>query len=102
MYQTVINIPQVRDIETAVRLYYEQKEIGIRDICLIFGCGKSTANKLKKRGVEEMQKSGEPAWNTHFVNTRCAYRSWGLDIAELERGMRTMRKLRLNETEARA
>ena len=96
MYSTIVNIPQVRDADAAIRLYYEQKELSLDDICRIFACCRSTAARLKRRGVEEMALSDTPAWNTRLVNTKCAFRSWGVNIEDLERGKRQLAKLRLN------
>ena len=38
---------------------------------------------------------GVPAWNDQYVNTACAFRSWGLEIEKLEQGLRALRRLKL-------
>lgn len=93
-YKTIVNVPKVADPSLAVRLWYEQTEIGTNDVCDIFGCSKSTAIKLKARAREEMEESKTPSFNSTLVNTECAYRSWGIDVKRLEKGLNRP-KLRL-------
>lgn len=99
MYKTIINVPQTRDLETALTLFYSRTELSTADILEIFGCSVSTAGKLKRRAKEEMELTETQAWNPHFVNTRCAFRSWGLDVPEMEGKLKKIQKLRLNEQE---
>ena len=42
-----------------------------------------------------VNRKGVPLWNGRAVNTVCAYRSWGLDIDEMENALRKLRKLGL-------
>ena len=86
-YKTVVNVPQIADPEEAVRLYYTTMELSTQNIQAIFGCSRSLAQKLKKRGREEMSLSGTPGFNSRMVNTKCAYKSWGVDVPQLDRGL---------------
>ena len=95
MYATICNVPQVRSIEQAVKLYYEKKELTIQDIMALFGVSRTKAGFLKKRGLEEQISKNVPLWNARAVDTACAYRSWGLDIDEMENALRKLRKLGL-------
>ena len=95
-YETIVNVPRIADPALAVRLWYEQVEIGTPDIRAIFGCSVGTAQKLKRRAREQMALDGAMSFNAHSVNVVCAYRSWGIDARRLEAGLNRPR-LRLTE-----
>ena len=95
-YKTTVYVPQVKDHELLVRLYYGQTEISARDIQRIFGVSYSTAQRLKARAREEMTAKGTVSWNPRMVNVDDALRSWGVDIGKVERATK---KLRLNQNE---
>ncbi len=81
-----VRIPQLKSIETAIRLYYERIELSNSDIKELFGSiGSATISKLKKKAEEVMTEENITRWNTRHVNTEAAYKAWGLDIADLER-----------------
>ena len=98
-YETIVNVPRIADPALAVRLWYEQVEIGTPDICGIFGCSTGTAVKLKRRAREQMDLDSVQAFNSRAVNIVCAYKSWGLDVKRLEAGLN---RPRLRMTEAGA
>ena len=98
-YNTIVNVPRLADPALAVRLWYEQVEIGTQDICEIFGCSSGTAVKLKRRAREQMDLDDVPGFNSRTVNVVCAYKSWGLDVKRLEAGLN---RPRLRMTEAGA
>lgn len=83
-----MNVPTTINIDTAVTLYYAQTELTTGNICSIFGCGKTTANGLKKMARKEQDKANVPSYNARAVNTETAYRAWGLDIKRLERAQK--------------
>ncbi len=90
----VIKRPNVRDIDVAVRLYYEKFELSGADIQAIFGAkSSSTVSKLKKIVREEMVKTGRLPYDQHNVATDVAFEAWGLDIADLERRRAKLMKL---------
>lgn len=95
-YKTVVNVPRIADPAFAVRLWYEQIEIGTADIRTLFGCSTGTAQKLKHRAWEQMEMDGAMSYNAHSVNVVCAYKSWGIDVKRLEAGLNRP-KLRLTE-----
>ncbi len=90
-----IRRPNVKDVDAAVRLYYERFELSTEDIMTIFDVkSKATVAKLKNIVREEMAKSDQLPWNAHNVPTETAYKVWGLDITDLEK--RRAKLLRLN------
>lgn len=95
-YKTVVNVPRIADPALAVRLWYEQPEIGTTEIRAIFGCSTGTAQKLKRRAREQMELDGVMSFNSRAVNTVSAYKSWGIDIRRLENGLNRP-KLRMTE-----
>lgn len=86
-YQTKVNVPSVKSPQSAVKFWYEQTEIGSQEIQEIFDCSRTTVTQLKNRAREEMRLTGTPSFNSTKVNTECAFRSWGLDVKRLERGL---------------
>ncbi len=81
-----VRIPQITSIETAIRLYYEKTELTNKDIEDLFGKhASSTIARLKEKARQQMTEDNVPVWNAQRVNTEAAYKSWGLDIADLER-----------------
>ncbi len=84
--QVRVRIPQITDIETAIRLYYERIELTNADIRELFGSlGSNTIAKLKKKARELMERENTPIWNAQSVNTEVAFKAWGLNITDLER-----------------
>ena len=94
MEQLNVRIPQVTDIQTAIRIYYAKTEIGNKDIRELFGSlGNHTIAKLKKAAKEQMDEDEVPNWNAKYVNTKSAYKIWGLDIEDLEKRFRKLKQL---------
>lgn len=96
-YKTAVNVPPVRSIEAAVRLYYEKQEIVTADIMDLFGVSRTKAQRLKRRAEEQQQADGVPHWDARAVNTGCAFASWGLDVGKMEYSLRALRRLKLAE-----
>ena len=95
--RTAVRIPQVQDLETAIRLFYERNELSTQDIKTLFACSVSTCSKLKHRAKEQMQEENTISWNASCVNTEAAFRAWGLDIAKMEQSLKRLRSLKLRE-----
>ena len=89
-------IPSITNIENALRVYYENAEIGNKEIKVLFG-NRSTAtiSRLKKSAKSEMLKKGMPTFNAYKVNTAIAYDVWGIDIADLENRRKKIKELSL-------
>ena len=83
------------NIETAVRLYYEKPEITNADIKELFGTGETQTIKIKRAVKEEMAKQGVKSWLPHSINTRIAYKAWGIDIDDYEKRLKKLRALAL-------
>ena len=94
-----VRVPQIQDIETAIRLYYERIELSNSDIAALFGCSRATAIKLKRLGKEQMDADEIPNWNALHVNTRSAFKAWGMDIADLEQRLKRLRQLKLRDVQ---
>lgn len=93
----MVRIPQVQDLATAIRLYYERHELGNADITALFGkLGSATICKLKDKAREQMAEDNVPSWNGKLVNTEAAYKAWGLDIDRMERSFNKLKKLGLS------
>lgn len=88
-----LRVPQIRDPETAIRMYYTQPQMGRADCMQIFGCSASTWCRLKKAAIRLMREKSVPQWNGRMVSTIVAFEAWGVDIPKLERGVERVRKV---------
>ena len=92
---TRVNVPPPVSVETALRVYYERRELRIGDIMELFGCSRTRATALRKVALQEQAAAEEPLWDARAVNTKCAYKAWGIDVRELEDALGRLRRLRL-------
>ena len=90
--------PQLKDIGKAVQLYYRLIDLSAADIMELFGCSRSTANKLKKAAKQAETEQGVQAIDAERAMTENAYKVWGLDIDDLERRLKKLARLDLTET----
>lgn len=91
-----VRVPQIVSLETAIRLYYEKIELTNKDILTLFGdMSSATVSRLKAKAREQMAADGVPSWSGFGVNTQSAYRSWGIDIDNIEVRYRKLRELNL-------
>lgn len=89
-----VRIPQVESIEKAIQIFYSRIEIGNKDVAELFGrIGTARITKLKKLAKEQMDEDNVPNWNAAYVNTKAAYKAWGLDIDDLEKRYAKLKKL---------
>lgn len=89
-------IPSIISIENALKIYYENAEIGNKEIKLLFGKRSSaTISRLKNLVKIEMIKREIPTFNVYRVNTAIAYDVWGIDINDLENRMKKIKELSL-------
>ena len=82
------------DAEKALHIYYTKTEIGSADIRRLFDCSASTATRLKKEVAKEMAKNQVRTWLPGNVSVRVAYEVWLIDVAELEKKLVKLQKLR--------
>ena len=94
----MVRIPQIKSLETAIRLYYERIELRNADIKELFGgvC-QGTVDKLKRIAKDKMKEDDVPSWNALAVNTEAAYGAWGLKIEDLENRLAKLQKLNLHK-----
>lgn len=95
-----MRIPRIRDLDTAVQMYYECIELHNDDIQKLFISDKTSrpisrckVNELKKLARERMGEENTLVWNALAVNTKAAYKAWGLDIDDLEKRLTKLREL---------
>lgn len=90
----------IKDVGTAVRIFYSCPELGTKDIMELFSCSPSTANRLKEP-VRKLQKERDIlTFTDHTVNTQCAYEAWHIDIKEMERRAAKLSKLQMGGVSA--
>ena len=89
-----VRIPQVVDLEGAIKLYYRRIELSNSDIETLFGKhSSSTIAKLKKMAQNKMIEKNVMSLNALCVNTAAAYEAWGLDINDLEHRFQKLKQL---------
>lgn len=93
---TMVRVPQIEDIEFAIKLYYSRPQISNKDISELFpkSCDTTICN-LKKAVVKKMAENGEMRYNSKLVSTKTAYETWGIDIEDLEFRYNKLKKLAL-------
>lgn len=93
----MVRVPQIQNLETAIRIYYERIELRNADIREIFGgiCN-DTVCSLKRVAKDKMKENDIPSWDAKAVNTEAAFEAWGLDIADLEKRLNKLKKLNLH------
>ena len=82
---------------TALIIYYSCNEIGNKEIRQLFGSQLSpnTIVRLKSLARKQMQEDSKLAFRPNVVNTKSAYKAWGIDITEVEEGYKKLQKLKL-------
>ena len=91
-----MNIPQITSIDTALKVYYKNTEIGNKEIKTLFGnLSSATVCKLKKAVKIEMNKHGVYSYGANKVNTAIAFGVWHIDVCDLEKRREKLKKLDL-------
>lgn len=91
-----MNIPPITSIENALRIYYNNSELGNKEITDLFGQRSSaTVSRLKKIVKAEMSRRDLYSYGANKVNTEVAYDVWGIDIIDLEKRMKKIKELNL-------
>lgn len=86
----------IKDIDTAIRIYYACPEMGNSQIRELFGiAANSTIARYKKPVLEKQAEEGVKTMCANTVNTRTAYKVWGIDVADLEKRRDKLKKLGL-------
>lgn len=91
--EEMVRIPQIKSLETAIRIYYEKIELKNADIMELFGVSLSRAKlvKMKEIAKEIMDEENILSYDATAVNTDAAYRAWGLNIDDLERRLKKLK-----------
>ena len=94
-----VSVPSI-DLKVAIQMYYERIELSTADIKKIFGgkVGDFTLRNLKRAAREMVVETGELVWDAKKINTRAAYKAWGLDIQDLTDRYKHLQKLKLIES----
>lgn len=87
------------DLATVLEIYYTCSEIGNKEIQQLWGghISKPSIVRLKNLAREQMEKDGKFASRPTYVNTKSAFKAWGIDITEAEEGFKKLQKLKLVE-----
>ena len=97
-----MRIPKIRNIETAIEIYYSNIELDNQNIRNLFVTAKggelssSRVCELKNVAREEMRKEGVPVYNDCRVNTKVAYKAWGIDVLDLENRYMKLQELKFD------
>ena len=92
----MINVPSVTSIDNALKVYYENSEIGNNEITELFGKRSSaTISRLKRAVKNEMSKRETMSYGLNKVNTKIAYEIWGIDVVDLEQRLKKLKNLKL-------
>ena len=79
-------VVRYKDIDTALRIYYQRPELSNSDLTELFpGVGESTIARWKKKihamEIEEDVRLSQ----ARVINTKIAYKFFGIDIEDLEK-----------------
>lgn len=94
---------RVADLDTTLLVYYENYDLGSKEIRMLFGenLASSTVAKLKKRAREETARQVVETGKQILTETRDrvktepAFKAWGIDIEDLEKRRAKLKKLGL-------
>lgn len=84
------------DMSLALRFYYEKPELTSADIKQLFDVCGATATQKKREVLNEMAKQDPPVrtWQRGAINTKIAYKVWGLNVEDIENRLKKLSKLR--------
>ena len=87
---------KIRDIDTALLVYYENPEIGNKEIIDLFGpMSSATVSKLKQNVRKKMIELEIKPFKAYTVHTKTAFEVWGIDVDDLEKRRTKLMKLGL-------
>ncbi|MBP3360061.1 MAG: hypothetical protein J6N52_04345 [Clostridia bacterium] len=91
-----MRVKRITSIDTALRIYYMFTEIGNKEIRELFGIKAQDCLVRYKEEVRKQQAAEGVLTNcAHTVNTRIAYKVWGIDVEDLEKRRSKLKKLGL-------
>ena len=84
------------DPATVLKIYYSSPELDSSEIEQLFcGISSATVSKLKRKARALMREQSVGVLGYHAVNTKAAFEAWGIDVAEVERNYRQLKRLGL-------
>lgn len=84
--------------DIAIKMYYEKTELSNSDIKELFGgVSSSTISRLKNKVKDKMVEEGVYTWQPSNVNTKIAFKVWNLNVEEMEKNYRKLKRLGLIE-----
>jgi len=93
---TRISVPQITSIDNALMIYYNNREIGNKEIKILFGnLSSATVSRLKKAARDKMIEADTLSYGMHKINTHIAFNAWGIDVPDLESRRKKLRELNL-------
>ena len=93
-----VRVPQLKNLRVGITLYYSRLELSNTDIKALFGgIGSARIVSLKRLVKESMPEGALYLTNPLYVNTKYAFKAWGLDIEEIEKNYNRLIKLGLAE-----
>ena len=96
MDKRITSIPALTNIDTALSVYYNNLELGNKEIKTLFGERSSaTITRLKNAVRNEMEKQNIFSFSANRVNTAIAFQTWGLDVDDLEKRKKKIEALNL-------
>lgn len=88
--------PAIQNFEKALFIYYSKYELRTKDILELFGnIGSATATRLKRQAKEYAKANGVQEINAASVDTKAAFRAWGIDIKDIESRYHKLKNLGL-------
>lgn len=81
------------DIKLALKMYHTMTEIGTSEIEKLFDVKETKATNMKKEVKEVMAKKGVKSWIPHSINTKIAFEHWGIDIEEMKKNFKELKRL---------
>jgi len=91
-----MNIPSITSIDTALKIYYNNSELGNKEIKTLFGQRSSaTISRLKRIVKAEMDTRAILSYGANKVNTIVAFEVWGIDVKDLEKRLKKIKELNL-------
>lgn len=87
----------VKDLGTAVRIYYSYPEMSNKEIKELFGRDFSGATLARYKSMirQRQRELGIKTAVPYSVNTKVAFEVFGIDITEIEKSMAKLQKLGL-------
>lgn len=96
-----MKVKAIKDIDTALRIYYSYTELTNKHIKELFGgIADTTVARYKKSVLDAQAANNIKTSQHHTIDTETAFEVWGIDVEKLERRRAKLRKLGLEKESA--